>query len=675
MWTEFILAFTISITILYLPGFLLLKILRLNSGFSILFAPVASIAIFAILTTVYGYLHIFCNVITVLATPTVLFFIILVGTQLLLPEQKTLKITCLPKREVAILFSYILIGLAICCIFYVKPLDGSNSFYNRHDNITHINLVRAFLESGVWSSFSTSNYLSSSESPLDFTGSFYPSGWHYIVALTTQILQSPITTNINAVNAVFISTVYPSSVFSLLYSLFKKDSLLLMCGSVIALGFTAFPWGLFLRGPLISNFASFCLMPLVLAAFILFIQKRIWKISLFAFAITAFVSFVALALTQTNALFSSLVFSTCYLASYCFKHPPQKAQLRNKRILVPICIIMGAIVIWITAFKLPFFQSVLSYDSKQDLPIADTLFNLATLSLSASTPQIPLTIVLFLGIAYLFSKKTIWIFFPALFIGIAYLECRCGSGLIKHFLAGFWYTDSYRLAANLAIFLIPIATAGLRLTIEIFYSATKQALNVLRLEMSHKLASIMIIVLFVLINYYPSYTYPKTDQTIQTSFGVILQKMENIFSTKKEQVYTTNEQIFVDKALSIIPKDSLVINQPNDGSVFSYGINSMNTYYRLIRISPSNETPESELIRTSLSDYATNKEVQHAVQSTGAKYVLLLDQGREWDDMPKIPQSTDPESWIGLDSIDDSTPGFKVVLAEDDMRLYEIEPL
>ena len=170
MWTEFVLAFAVSITILYLLGFLLLRVLRFNLSFSVLFAPIASITVFAILTTLYGSLHIPCNVITVLATPIVLLLAILTGAHhfSFTPKQTTLRIACLSKREVIILLLYILIGLLICCIFYIKPLDGPSSFFNRYDNITHINYIRAFIESGIWSSFSSSSYLSSSESPLKY---------------------------------------------------------------------------------------------------------------------------------------------------------------------------------------------------------------------------------------------------------------------------------------------------------------------------------------------------------------------------------------------------------------------------------------------------------------------------------------------------------------------------
>ena len=35
----------------------------------------------------------------------------------------------------------------------------------------------------------------------------------------------------------------------------------------------------------------------------------------------------------------------------------------------------------------------------------------------------------------------------------------------------------------------------------------------------------------------------------------------------------------------------------------------------------------------------------------------------------------DENDWKGITSITDTTPGFKVVLSEGDMRLYEIEPI
>ena len=78
-------------------------------------------------------------------------------------------------------------------------------------------------------------------------------------------------------------------------------------------------------------------------------------------------------------------------------------------------------------------------------------------------------------------------------------------------------------------------------------------------------------------------------------------------------------------------------------------------------------------IRTKLANYETDADVQKAVEDTGAKYVLQLDQGVAYEEGVWLPQYSDPEPWKGIDDIRDDTPGFKVVLSEGDMRLYEIE--
>ena len=54
-----------------------------------------------------------------------------------------------------------------------------------------------------------------------------------------------------------------------------------------------------------------------------------------------------------------------------------------------------------------------------------------------------------------------------------------------------------------------------------------------------------------------------------------------------------------------------------------------------------------------------------------AKYVILLDD--KSSDNPTLETLRyKEEKWAGIESIDESTPGFKLLLSEGDMRLYEI---
>lgn len=675
MWTEFALAFIFGFFSIYSLGFLFLKTIRFATFFSLLFAPIASISFFALLTSLYSFLHIPCNNFSVLFLPLLILGITFLLTHKFLEDKTPIAAITFGTNNLLMLCFYIFVGLLLCVIFFIKSLDGANSFYNGYDNITHINLVQAFVNSDVWSTFSTSNYLASPVSPKIYSGLFYPSGWHYIVAIAVQTLKIPIPIAINAINSVFIGLIYPSSVFFLLYSLFEKDQTSVMLGPIVMLGFTAFPWALILKGPLYPNLASLCLMPLTIACFVIFIKESIWKTNKIRFLAIAIMSLISLAISQPNTFFTSLVFIFFFLLSHINRHQFNNYLSKRRRVIYSICLILAVLAIWIICFKLPFIQSVVTYHRDSDLSFIDALFCTVSLSFSASIPQTILAALIPFGIIYLISKKMTWILFPALYMATTYIECRCGSDGLKQLLAGFWYSDPTRIAANLAIFLIPIVAAGLRLIISILQTMVKQALNTLRLELPNRLIPIVFVVLFSSINYYPNFIYPKSDQTVQTAFGIIQQQIEKRFNTKSEQVYSLSERQFVEKALKIVSEEALIINQPNDGSAFAYGINNANTYYRLISL--SNETTDSLTIRTKLSSYSTDKTVQQSVSNINAKYVLLLDKNKEWERMPKAANSPDaqPENWIGIDSIDDSTPGFKVVLAEGDMRLYEIEPL
>lgn len=80
----------------------------------------------------------------------------------------------------------------------------------------------------------------------------------------------------------------------------------------------------------------------------------------------------------------------------------------------------------------------------------------------------------------------------------------------------------------------------------------------------------------------------------------------------------------------------------------------------------------SDIIREQLDDIATNSSVQDAVKNLGAEYVLKLDQGDQYVRANPYLWSYREEDWTGIDSIDDDTPGFEIVLSEGDMRLYRI---
>ena len=136
------------------------------------------------------------------------------------------------------------------------------------------------------------------------------------------------------------------------------------------------------------------------------------------------------------------------------------------------------------------------------------------------------------------------------------------------------------------------------------------------------------------------------------------------------------EELFLKKVSDTISNDDLIINIPDDGSVFAFGGYDLNTYYRRSGVAAIGaESEDSKIIRLGLNEYANNLDVKEAVERSGAKYLLVLDQGEDKEGDRYWFGHYNSTEWVGIDAITDETPGFKVVLAEGDMRLYEIEPV
>ena len=88
-------------------------------------------------------------------------------------------------------------------------------------------------------------------------------------------------------------------------------------------------------------------------------------------------------------------------------------------------------------------------------------------------------------------------------------------------------------------------------------------------------------------------------------------------------------------------------------------------------MSDSNEPSASRAIRNGLYKIEADSEIQEAVKATGARYVLLLD----FDNCKSRGHviSYSPDDWIGIEKINDKTPGFTLLKKSGHSRLYRID--
>lgn len=690
MWDVFALTVLAVVAILYLPGFLLVRSLSWRStATSLVIAPLVSIALYEVLAIVYEKVGLFTSALTLFVplfcASVCIFVISCLRKKSTKPNTKRFSFASevIFQTEAPIMVLYVLVAALVALFYFIIPLDGPASFSQESDNTAHLGYIQSFLASGNYSVLDVSLYhdiQGNNASPTGrSSGSFYPAAWHCVAALAASLVGSTAPIAANAALLTFIVVVFPLGVYLFVRYISNDNKTILCCGSVISLAFAAFPWGMITFGPLYPNMAAYsCVLPTA-CLFIYFCDSIRAKNNAIDFTSLAlfFVGLLTLAVLQPNAVFTVGVL----LIAFCFK-AIYKATGKINPLIRGLCLAAFLIVVgvlWIFLYELPFLQSVVSFAWEPFTSIRQAVVNVAVLSYGGSTAQLFLAALVLAGILYCFAKrKNRWLVVTYLITCFLVLIASFADGSLRSFFTGFWYTDSYRIAAMAALAGIPLAALGLYSVFKALGKAWIICTRLCCVSGERSISGIGVVVLFILsicLIYYPTFSVLGIG-TIGTPFGDFEARWHDENHSVNICIMDGEEEHFLEKVSQTVLKEDLILNIPDDGSVFAYGAYDLNVYYRRTGVAAiGKEAIDSELIRLNLVNYSNDFEVQKAVEESGAKYLLVLDQG---DDINKNRYwfgHYNSEEWVGIDAVNDSTPGFKVVLSEGDMRLYEIEPI
>ena len=685
MWLSFFLAMATAVVMLYAPGYVVLRALRLKRLVSLVLAPLFSIVAYNVLALVFSKVGIFTTWAT-LFLPSLAIAAVALGVSYGLGRGSKLPWRSFSlgiqdvdgAKNAALAGAYALIGIVLVCIFFVMSLDTPESFLQAFDNVFHMGTIRNFVEGGAYSVFNSGLYPEGATNPegvpfyWSVGGSFYPTAWHCLCAMVVSALGVSIPVAINAVNAAIVAVVFPLGVLLFLKAVFPGNTRVAVCGCVAALAFAAAPWDFLTFGPLYPNILGNALLLPVMTCFVCLLSKASDKTSLASRIFVFAVAFVAVALSHPNALFAAVVLLApflCITVARAVKGKiSSKAKGRAAAVAGYVLCALAICAIWWALYNTSFMQNGPladwwpSYSGKLEGAIY-------ILTVAYKEPaQYLLAVVLLVGAGFALVKfkDQRWLVVSYALAALIFWVNINGEGLLKHVLAGFWYTDHHRTAATLAIAGIPLAALGLAQVTALVQKAFARVSVKPARQMGAAAACVCAV--FALVNFMP---------LSNSAFGTIQSLVASQNDVDTEQVYSTTEQAFMEKVKEVVPEGALIINQPNDGSTFSVFTQDMNMYYRYLRgYGGTDETPESVLVREGLSCYMSDPQVMQAVKSTGAEYVLLLDAG-DYQTL-KSPYLFTMEYeylWTGIDTVADGAPGFEVVLSEGDMVLYRLTGL
>ncbi len=676
MWVSFFLVAVVIGILLYVPGYLLAKCFYFKSCTSFAIAPAFSIFLYVLLGIAYGAVGEpvawWSIVVPAFALPMVAMLV-----SSFVSRKRFIAKAAEQVVEWKVVLLYVAVGIFIVGIYFVKDLNGAGSFAQLYDNASHLNGIRSMVENGNYSILLYGLYsaeeVGSGIAPTEVSGSFYPAAWHLVTALGSAITNAEATVSENASLAVFMGVLFPASVSLLMSRIFCENQIIII-GSLVTLGFTAFPWGFLTFGPLYSNLAAFCLVPLSICCISSVFSSAVSAKRRFAWLFVFAISCVTLASLQPNAVFAVVVLGTPFCAAEFF-FLLEKRGIR-KRTAAALCgiSVVALIAVWALAWSSPLFEGVVAYpwpafESKQQ-----ALFGILSLSLRSFTPQWLLGALVLIGFVWtVVKKKYRYLAISYLISSAIFIVCASSDGVLRSILAGFWYNDAYRIAALVGLSSIPLASIGG------FFVLTLVTGAVRNLRMPSAFAPIGCMALFVLgaISVFSPVGLIQGEDCEEAAFGVVNDKL-NWISSPDTRRYTVEEADFVRRAMALTKDDpGGIVNVPYDGSVFSYGADGANVMFRSYATAGEYfEKSESVLVREGLNLIADNMDVREAAHELGAKYVLLLDcegMGSVISSLDDDMAASDCYEYRGIVAINEQTPGFDLIASEEDMRLYRID--
>lgn len=674
-WISYGLTIAYAAVLVFLPGWLVTFGSIKKPLLQIASAAPAALALYAIVALVFGAASIPANCVT--APVAVLLISILI---FIVSRQMGYK-THYTKQDIKTISIYILCALLITGVFFILPLDGPSSFSQHHDNVHHLNQIRYFLtyETGV-PIFDINSMLESSLAPVS-GASFYPSTWHFWAALVAGFVGGNVVYAETSTLFVSMALIFPFGCAALIDKLYSQDRVALISGGFLSMAFCAFPWHTFAySGPLYPYLVGMICVPAALSLLLEIGSCITGKTVLpIRFLFTALLVIFACVSIHASVIFSLGVLIAPYLVYLVYRLGRDRlsSHLDSMGLCLAVVSILLIAAVWLICFKLPFLSSTVNFFWPKVSTVHQGIIDVLTLAFMTDSAQVLLSIFMLFGaVDAIRSKENRWLIVSFCFSGFLFIVSHCTDLPIKNVLTGFWYTDWGRIAPIAVIAAIPIATHGLsilitRLASHCFHPGFEIGF---RNQVSTNICWLLgVNCIIALILFYPSFSL-KGCADITTGFGYVDSLARDTFDSSKINFLDSAEQNFLKTVAQITSGNDIIINLPDDGSFFAYGLYGLNTYYKGTQVQfADNESETSKEIRYGLNDIANNLDLQERLRKLNARYILLLDEGGARDEEHPFYLYYDPTDWSGLLSIKEDTPGFTLLLSEGDMRLYQID--
>lgn len=326
MWLTFGFAVLVAVLVLYVPGYLVGRGLRLDRFVSVAVAPAFSVFALVALGVVFFAVGITCSAWVLLLACVVLCLLVFAvcgGVRRAKGGTACSSPSALGDVRLQVGL-YVGVAVFVAALVFLHAMGDPASFSRNDDTTVHLSVVRGFLDSGTY---------------LGEAGWYYPAAWHVVTAVVASLVGNQVALATNAMIFVVCAFVLPVGLLFLLRQLFPDNKLALYAGSLFSVAFCGYPWGFVVFGQLLSNLLSFALIPGALGLLISGLNAS--GSSRSGFAIAYAFSLISIALAQPNGAFTLGIWSVAFAVSFLWgRHSDGRCS--GKRAAIILCLVACA---------------------------------------------------------------------------------------------------------------------------------------------------------------------------------------------------------------------------------------------------------------------------------------------------------------------------------------------
>jgi hypothetical protein len=541
----------------------------------------------------------------------------------------------------------ILFGAVVVALGMRRPEELSQTF----DAVFHYSAVAYILDSHNASSLT----LGALGNPLTPAG-FYPGAWHDFASLAVLSTGASVPVAANLVTGVLAALVWPLSCVLLVRQIMGRNVVALAITGVFSLCFSAFPWGLLAFGVLWPNTLGLALVPAAIAVVLslsglakddLIGRGRAWVLAPFVLLAGGF--------AHPNSLFSIVAIAVWPLFAGIWRWSRRmREEGRGRRgtigLVVSIVVFLAG---WAFVATSPAFKNVRTFYWP---PFESTARAVGEVLLNATNGRSSLWVVSIFMLVGLFLvwrvREQRWLVGAFATIGMMFVLTAANNRSYTEFITGYWYNDSFRLAAILPVLAVPLLVLGIVRAGECLRGWLAERPRLARLGASGAVVTVVLALLVIVAS--KGLYFRNQVATVAFTYTGVENSQDGTLADPREQAFYT-------RVAAKVPHDVVVANNPWDGSALVWSLADRQVLFPHMDIAWSNE---QKYLADHLVDVASNPTVCSDVRRLHVGYLVIGElRFWPWDNRRKnYPGIHDPGS----------KPGFQLVDSDGDLKLYKI---